>query len=43
MKGDALVALRNSAGTIWGAGKEYENAFIMDRNLGQSVRCIRLH
>ena len=74
MKGDALVALRNSAGvilwswhiwvtdydpdvemkpvsgtyvypvtggalhryagTLWGAGKEYEHAFIMDRNLG---------
>ncbi|MBR5043261.1 MAG: DUF4906 domain-containing protein [Bacteroidales bacterium] len=74
MKGDALVALKNSAGvilwswhlwvtdydpdvemtpvsgtyvypvaggalhrysgTIWGAGQAYENAFIMDRNLG---------
>ena len=27
-------ALHRYSGTIWGAGKEYENAFIMDRNLG---------
>ena len=27
-------ALHRYAGTIWGAGKGYENAFIMDRNLG---------
>ena len=27
-------ALHRYAGTLWGAGKEYEHAFIMDRNLG---------
>ena len=27
-------ALHRYAGTLWGTGKEYENAFIMDRNLG---------
>ncbi len=27
-------ALHRYSGTIWGAGKAYENAFIMDRNLG---------
>ena len=27
-------ALHRYSGTIWGAGKVYENAFIMDRNLG---------
>ena len=27
-------ALHRYAGAVWGAGKAYENAFIMDRNLG---------